>query len=209
MAISDEEFNTNKSIAVPPKPIPFFDNEDLLFVQFWYSLSIAIFVFSGIFGNMLKSMKILEAIPSTFFNALALGLFIFFPIAILTLMKILKSGKTQGFIEQKLFFYFNSKLLNKLNNSDTKERKDLYRANKGVYGIIDTKEYWEKTKINGNNLKQFVDIEENTNIIENDYKESLIKLNSQINSRIKNQEKKDEEITFILNNYYKFMEEQK
>lgn len=209
MAISDEEFNTNKSIAVPPKPIPFFDNEDLLFVQFWYSLSIAIFVFSGIFGNMLKSMKVLDAIPSTFFNALALGLFIFFPIAILTLMKILKSGKTQGFIEQKLFFYFNSKLLNKLNNSDTKERKDLYRANKGVYGIIDTKEYWEKTKINGNNLKQFVDIEENTNIIENDYKESLIKLNSQINSRIKNQEKKDEEITFILNNYYKFMEEQK
>ncbi len=209
MAISEEEFNTNKSIAVPPKPIPFFDNEDLLFVQFWYSFSIAIFVFSGIFGNLLRSIKVIDSLPSTFYNALALGLFIFFPIAIVTLMKILKSGKTQGYIEQKLFFYFNSKLLSSLNNSNSTERKELYKANKGVYRIIDTKEYWEKTKINGKNLNKFIDIEENRNIIENDYNESVNKLNSQINSRIKNQERKDEEINFILNNYYKFMEEQK
>ncbi len=209
MAISEEEFNTNKSIAVPPKPIPFFDNEDLLFVQFWYSFSIAIFVFSGIFGNLLRSIKVIDSLPSTFYNALALGLFIFFPIAIVTLMKILKSGKTQGYIEQKLFFYFNSKLLSSLNNSNSTERKELYKANKGVYRIIDTKEYWEKTKINGKSLNKFIDIEENRNIIENDYNESVNKLNSQINSRIKNQERKDEEINFILNNYYKFMEEQK
>lgn len=209
MAISEEEFNTNKSIAVPPKPIPFFDNEDLLFIQFWYSFSIAIFVFSGIFGNLLRSIKVIDSLPSTFYNALALGLFIFFPIAIVTLMKILKSGKTQGYIEQKLFFYFNSKLLSSLNNSNSTERKELYKANKGVYRIIDTKEYWEKTKINGKSLNKFIDIEENRNIIENDYNESVNKLNSQINSRIKNQERKDEEINFILNNYYKFMEEQK
>ncbi len=209
MAISEEEFNTNKSIAVPPKPIPFFDNEDLLFVQFWYSFSIAIFVFSGIFGNLLRSIKVIDSLPSTFYNALALGLFIFFPIAIVTLMKILKSGKTQGYIEQKLFFYFNSKLLSSLNNSNSTERKELYKANKGVYRITDTKEYWEKTKINGKSLNKFIDIEENRNIIENDYNESVNKLNSQINSRIKNQERKDEEINFILNNYYKFMEEQK
>ncbi len=124
-------------------------------------------------------------------------------------MKILKSGKTQGYIEQKLFFYFNSKLLSSLNNSNSTERKELYKANKGVYRIIDTKEYWEKTKINGKSLNKFIDIEENRNIIENDYNESVNKLNSQINSRIKNQERKDEEINFILNNYYKFMEEQK
>ena len=209
MAISEEEFNTNKSIAVPPKPIPFFDNEDLLFVQFWYSFSIAIFVFSGIFGNLLRSIKVIDSLPSTFYNALALGLFIFFGIAIVTLMKLLKSGKTQGYIEQKLFFYFNSKLLSSLNNSNSTERKELYKANKGVYRIIDTKEYWEKTKPPPPPPNKFIDIEENRNIIENDYNESVNKLNSQINSRIKNQERKDEEINFILNNYYKFMEEQK
>lgn len=209
MAISEEELNTNKSIAVPPKPIPFFDNEDLLFVQFWYRLSIALFVFSGILGNMLKSMKILEDIPSTFFNALALGLFIFFPIAIITLMKILKSGKTQGYIEHKLYFYFLSKLLTKLNNSDSKERKELNVINSGVYGIINTKDYWEKTKINNNKLVQFIDFEENLNNINKDFEESNEKLNSQVNSRIKSQQIKDDEINFIIDKYYNFMGEDK
>ena len=72
MRISDEEFDTNKSISVPPKPIPFFDNEDILFVQLWYRLSIALFIMAGIFGNILKSIGIFENIPTTFFNGLIL-----------------------------------------------------------------------------------------------------------------------------------------
>lgn len=209
MAISEEELNTNKSIAVPPKPIPFFDNEDLLFVQFWYRLSIAIFVGAGILGNMLRSIGALDDLPSKFFNALALGLFLFFPIAIITLMKIIKSGKTQGYIEHKLSFYFYSSLLNKINNSESKERRALNDVNSGVFSVIKTKEYWEKTKINNNKLHQFVDFEENLNNINKDYEESVTKLNSRINSRTKSQQIKDEEIKFIIDKYYNFMGEDK
>lgn len=200
MALTEEEFETNKSIAVPPKPIPLMEEEDIVFLQVWYGVSIRLFVVIGVLSNIVKSNGV--DVPKDFYNGMALALFLFFPIAILTLIRILRSGKSKGFIEQKLAFYFKSSLLNELDNSTTEGRQELIDVNNGIYNIIKSKEFWKNNKI-----EQTYDIKENYEELDEDYQDSLKNLEKSYYIKGSIDKKNQLEVEEKINNYYKFLEE--
>lgn len=133
---------------------------------------------------------------------MALALFLFFPIAILTLIRILRSGKSKGFIEQKLAFYFKSSLLNELDNSTTEGRQELIDVNNGIYNIIKSKEFWKNNKI-----EQTYDIKENYEELDEDYQDSLKNLEKSYYIKGSIDKKNQLEVEEKINNYYKFLEE--
>lgn len=207
MAITAEEFETNKAIATPPKSIPFIDEEDILFLQIWLSLAVALFVLLGMFTNIVKS-QFDFIIPPSFFQAFRLIIFIFLPFGIITLMKLYKSGKPKGYLEQKMYFYFKSKLLDEIDTRKEDDRKFLKEVNKTVFNVTKSDDFWKNPPIiNGKKIERYIDFKKNNNDFKISYNQSKKNLEKSINRNLKWKEMENKKLNEQLKKYYKFMGE--
>ena len=201
MAITEEELTTNKVISQPPKPIPFVDAEEILFVQLNIVLGIVVLLLIGVIQNILRSNG-MPPIPEMFMRTFMIFIFIIFPVVSITIMKIIKIGKPLGFLEQKMIIYFKTSLLNKNDFRDKEERKNLHSLN-NIFKIINNKEWWKNRKpINGTKPEQYFNQQEDYTLFKDKTDLRFKKLRAFYDIQKKEKESENREIEAQLKIYY-------
>ena len=169
MNITNEEFQTNKGIAKPPKPIPGVDDDELMFMLVYFFFLVFLLIFGvGIIPDILGF-----EISSNFVSTIFVVFVFYVPLILMILVKIFKSGKSRGYLLQSIFLYSKSNINKKL---DLRNNSDLERVNKrskGIFNIINNDDYLKKEGI-----EKFNNIVEMKESMQNEIDEELKTLNN-------------------------------
>jgi len=197
MSIYESEFETNKAISKPPRPVPGLDDDELFFLIFYFLFFLMFFVIGlGVIPNLFHL-----SISQEVFKTFALVFFLFLPIISLTLIKIFKFGKAKGYLEQSLYMFFKSNLPDVYDLRDSDIKKKIKKKTNYALNMINTEEFFKISKIKNKKIERFNKINTINEKISKDAKnekENLINYYKKEN--FLNKKSKDK-YKSIINNY--------
>lgn len=200
--IDPKEFETNKAISKPPRPIPGMDDDEVIFFIMYFMFFIVFYVLGlGILPDMLGIRITQDLIKSyAFITFLAL------PTISIILIKMFKQGKRIGFLEQSLIIFFKTNLDTKIDLRDSEQRKSLKKLVNTPLKMINGDEFYKNSKINGEKIERYNDVDIINQHIKEQYEKEYRALTNHYNKTKHISEMQVREVNDILNDYYKFMD---
>lgn len=169
MDIFEQEFYTNKSISKPSRKLFGMEDDEIGFIVIYFLFFIlSVMFFLGILPNIFKIK-----ISIDFINNILIVFGFYIPVLSFLLLKIFKYGKQTGYINQKLYMFFNTMGETSLDfrNRDTRDKIKKYIEK--PLDFINNPE----NPINKNKNKDYFKFssESSNKKIEEDYKKSIEK----------------------------------
>ena len=141
--MSELEFKTFRAISRPGKKIPGFNDEELIFLLFYYLIAIvSMILFLGIFPQMLKIKLTAE-----FQHTWLLVFFVLVPIISFIIIKAASIGKQEGYVFQRFYSWLFSGLPNVIDTRNYEDRKMLVNWNRKKLAFFRTQKTFQKTTI--------------------------------------------------------------
>ena len=195
--MSELEFKTFRAISRPGRKIPGFNDEELIFLLFYYLIAIvAMILFLGIFPQMLNIK-----LSSEFKHTWLLVFFVLVPVITFIIIKTASIGKQEGYVFQRVYSWLFSGLPNTIDTRNSDDRKMLINWNRRKLSFFRTQETFKKATIK--ELKNYSikwEPEKEVKKIENEYKNAEVMFDIYLrNAKQKNWE--------IYQKYFKELED--